>query len=284
MQSPMQQVRLPMPPLPNPERVAVAGAASAYRARVPLRQAAAAQAGASLLVLALLALTAPGSDAAAGSGNAMAWAMLQGIVAASFGRALGMEAWWLPIHVLFVPGLVWTLALGLPPAYALGAFCLMASLYWSVSRTRVPLFLSSRAATHAVADLLPQGRSFSFLDLGCGLGGVLACVARARPAGRYYGIESAPLPFLLARLRAALVGRSCRISWVDFRDLDLGPYEVVYAYLSPAAMGELWLKARREMRCGSLLISNGFAIPGVPPALTVATGAAGDSRLLLWRM
>jgi SAM-dependent methyltransferase len=192
-----------------------------------------------------------------------------------------MEAWWLPIHALFVPGLVWTLGFGLPPVYALGAFCLLASLYWGVSRTRVPLFLSSRAAALAVAGLLPQERSFSFLDLGCGLGGVLACLARARPAGRYYGIESAPLPFLLSWLRAALVEQSCRISWGDFRDLDLGRYDVVYAYLSPAAMGDLWRKARREMRSGSLLISNGFAVPGVPPALTVATG---DSRLLLWRM
>ena len=275
-----------MPPLPNPERVVgvVAGAAGAYRARVPLLRAAAAQAGASLVVLAVLALTALGADAAAGNGNAMNWALLQGIVAASFGRVLGMEAWWLPIHALFVPGLVWTLGFGLPPAYALGAFCLLASLYWGVSRTRVPLFASSRAAAQAVANLLPQARSFSFLDLGCGLGGVLACLARARPAGRYYGIEAAPLPFLLAWLRAALVGPSCRISWGDFRDLDFGRYDVVYAYLSPAAMGELWRKASREMRSGSLLISNGFAIPGVPPVLTVATGAPGGSRLLLWRM
>ena len=269
-----------MLPLPRLERVvdAVAGSAGTYRARVPLLQAAAAQVGASLVVLALTAL---GPDAAAGNGNAMTWALLQGIVAASFGRVLGMEAWWLPIHALFVPGLVWTLGFGLPPVYALGAFCLLASLYWGVSRTRVPLFLSSRAAALAVAGLLPQERSFSFLDLGCGLGGVLTCLARARPAGRYYGIESAPLPFLLSWLRAALVEQSCRISWGDFRDLDLGRYDVVYAYLSPAAMGDLWRKARREMRSGSLLISNGFAVPGVPPALTVATG---DSRLLLWRM
>jgi hypothetical protein len=113
---------------------------------------------------------------------------------------------------------------------------------------------------------------------------VLACLTRACPAGRYYGIESAPVPFLLSRLRTARGARSCRISWGDFRDLDLGRYDVVYAYLSPVAMGELWRKASREMRCGSLLISNSFAIPGVPPTFTVATGAPGEARLLLWRM
>jgi hypothetical protein len=195
-----------------------------------------------------------------------------------------MDAWWLPIHALFVPGLVWTQGFGLPPVYALAVFCVLASLYWGVYRTRVPLFLSSRATAQAVAELLPRERSFTFIDLGCGLGGVLASLARARPAGHYYGIESAPVPFLLSWLRAAFAAQSCRISWGDFQNLDLGRYDVVYAYLSPAAMGDLWNKASREMRCGSLLISNSFDIPGVPPALTVATGKRGDSRLLLWRM
>ena len=268
-----------MLPLSSPERaVAAAGVpADACPAHVPLPQAAAVQAGASLVVLALAALV-PATD------DAMTWALLQGIVAARLGRGLGMQAWWFPIHALFAPGLVWTLGWGLPPAYALPAFCLLGSLSWGVSRTRVPLFLSGRATVQAVADLLPREGSFTFVDLGCGLGGVLGYLARARPAGRYHGIESAPVPFLLSRLRAAFALQSWRISWGDFRDLDLGRYDVVYAYLSPAAMAGLWEKARREMRSGSLLISNSFAVPGVPPGLTLATGARGNSRLLLWRM
>jgi len=252
--------------------------AGAYPARVPLLQAALAQCGAALLIQLLRALIPP---AAAAQGDALAWAWLQGFTAAALGRAMGMDAWWLPMHVLFVPGLVWTLGFDLPPLFPLGAFCVLASLYWGVSATRVPLFLSSRAAARALADLLPRERSFSFIDLGCGPGGVLSRIARARPAGRYYGIEAAPLPFLLARLRAALGARSCQVSWGDFQEIDLGRYDVVYAYLSPAAMSGLWYKARREMRAGSLLISNSFAIPGVPPACTVAQDGA---RLLLWRM
>ncbi len=272
-----------MLPRPNTERSAdaAAGLAGAYPARVPLRQAAAVQAAAALVSFILITL-AP--DAVAIRSDAMIWASLQGIVAASLGRALGMDSWWLPIHALFAPGLVWTLGLGLPPVYALAAFCLLASIYWGVSRTRVPLFLSSRAAAQAVAGLLPRERRFTCLVLGCGLGGVLAWLARTRPAGRYYGIESAPVPFLLSWLRAALGRRSCRIIWGDFHKLDLSRYDVVYAYLSPAAMDGLWRKARREMRSGSLLISNGFTVPGVPPELTVTSGAQGGSGLLLWRM
>jgi hypothetical protein len=271
-----------MLPLPSPERAIGAPAvpAGAYCARVPLLPALAAQAGAFLLILALTVLV---PAAAASPGDAMAWAWVQGIVAARLARGLGMDLWWLPIHALFPPGLVWMLGLGLPPVYPLGAFCLLASVYWGVSRTRVPLFLSSRAAARAVADLLPQEGRFGFLDLGSGLGGMLSFLARARPSGSYYGIESAPVPFLLSRLRA-LRSRSCHVRWGDFEQLDLGCYDVVYAYLSPAAMTGLWDKARREMRAGSLLISNSFAVPGVPPTLTLATAARGGSRLLLWRM
>lgn len=276
-------MRPPMLQLSSPERVidAAAGSAGAYPVRVPLLRAAVVQAGAFLLILALTALVPVAAMAAS---DAMAWAWVQGIVAARLGRGLGMEAWWLPIHALFVPGLVWLLGFDLPPHYSLGVFCVLASVYWGVSRTRVPLFLSSRAAARAVADLLPQERGFTFLDLGCGLGGVLSCLARARPAGRYYGIESAPVPFLLSWLRVALGAQACRVTWGDFQNLDLGRYDVVYAYLSPAAMSGLWDKASREMRAGSLLISNSFAVPGVPPAFTLATGTQAGSMLLLWRM
>ncbi len=252
-----------------------------WSARVPLWQAALVQIGAVLLTL-LLAFLFPVLDLTGDAG--MRFALLQGIVAAALGRVAGMEPWWLPIHTLFAPALVWTLAFDLPPLYWLGTFCLLASLYWSVSQTRVPLFLSSRAATQAITELLPCDRRFSFLDMGCGVGSVLARLVRARPMGSFHGIESAPLPFLLSRLRAAFGTRPCSISWGDFSGLDLSQHDVVYAYLSPAAMSDVWHKAKREMQPGSLLISNQFEVPGVPPTSTIAVGGQSDSKLLLWRM
>ena len=249
-----------------------------YGARVPLGRAVVAQAAAALLALALAAIT-PGLAA-----DVMAWALLQGLLAAVIGRALGMEIWWLALNALFAPCLVWSVALDIPSGYAFGAFCLLVSVFWGVPRSRVPLFLSSQDASRAVATLLPRAGGFRFLDLGSGFGGMLASLARECPAGRYDGIESAPLPFLFSRMRAALCGGGFRVRWGDLKDLDLGSYDVVYAYLSPAAMSDLWRKASREMRGGSLLISNGFAVPGVLPASTVATGRRNEPGLLLWRM
>ena len=253
----------------------------AWSPRVPLLKAVTAQSVASVLILSL-ALLAP---QALRHEAAMAWALAQGVVAALLGRFLRMESWWLPIHVMFVPGLAWGVGLGLSPLYALAAFLLMASFYWGVTKTRVPLFLSSRGAVRALATQVPGQGRFNFADLGCGLGGVLGQLARTHPSGRYVGVEAAPAPFLWSWLRSLASGGRIRIRWADLQTLDLGRYDVVYAYLSPAAMPGLWDKAMLEMRPGSLLVSNCFSIPGAPsPTSTVATGDRNGSLLLIWRL
>jgi len=272
-----------MPPLPSLEQMIAPSGASPgeFSARVPVWRAMMAQFGGVLLTLAILSVC---PFVTTGRVDTMMWALLQGCFAALLGRALGMESWWVPIHFLFVPALSGMLGMGLPPFYFLGAFCLLASVYWGVSGSRVPLFLSNRAAASAVVDMLPTGKGFTFIDLGSGLGGLLGFLSRERPAGCYCGIESAPLPFCFSWVRARLTRQPCAVSWGRFQDIDLGDYDVVYAYLSPAAMTGLWKKASHEMRAGSLLISNSFPIPGITPTATVATGAQPGARVFLWRM
>jgi hypothetical protein len=64
---------------------------------------------------------------------------------------------------------------------------------------------------------------------------------------RVVGIELAPLPFLYSWLRAA--GRQPRpLSARRLRKTDFSQFDLVFAYLSPAAMSGLWRKAAAEMR------------------------------------
>jgi hypothetical protein len=74
------------------------------------------------------------------------------------------------------------------------------------------------------------------------------------------------------------------IAWGDFWRVDLKDYDVVYAYLSPAPMARLWNKAVREMRPGSVLVSNTFAVPGVTPHFEIELGDRMRSTLYGWRM
>jgi len=127
--------------------------------------------------------------------------------------------------------------------------------------------------------------NFTFMDLGSGIGGVLTHLAGARPDGRYFGVEAAPLPFWWSWLRIRLGGyRNCQVQWGSLWDCDLAQYDVVFAYLSPVPMDELWQKARREMRPGTVFISNTFAVADHPPQQTFTVDDLHHSTLYIWHM
>jgi hypothetical protein len=207
----------------------------------------------------------------------------QGLLAAALGHAFRLPRWWLPLNLLLVPAGYWLDGLALPPALFLATFLALVLLFWTTYSTRVPLFLSSAEACEHLRQLLPSRQGLRFIDLGCGLGDVLARLAPARQDAHFVGVEVAPLPTLIAwlRIRRATNARVFRRS---FWQESLADYDVVYAFLSPAAMPALWSKARAEMKPGSLLISNSFAIPGVEPLRTVSLGARGSSALYVWQL
>jgi hypothetical protein len=211
-------------------------------------------------------------------------AFLQGLVAAIIGASLGLRPWWFPIHLLFMPSLLWTLSLEVAPGWFLGAFMLLLLVYWGIAHTQVPLFLSSREASRVLARLLPEAPGFRMLDLGAGFGGVLADLSLKRPDGDFMGIEIAPLPFVVGWLRQKKGRGSYQMRLGSFWSHSLAPYDVVYAYLSPVPMAELWRKAAAEMRPGSLLVSNAFAVPGIAADETIQLGDLHSSRLYLYRM
>lgn len=211
-------------------------------------------------------------------------AFIQGGLAAAMGAGFGLAPWWLPIHLLFAPALVWTLSFGLSPLWFFAAFLLLFMVYWSVFRSQVPLYLSSRKAWAAVADLLPGEPGFALLDVGAGLGGMLGYLSLRRPDGQFYGMEIAPLPFALAWLRSMAGKGSYQIKRGDFWPHSLAAYGVVYAYLSPVPMAKLWAKVCAEMAPGSRFISNTFAVPGAEPEKIVELDDFHRSRLYVYRI
>jgi hypothetical protein len=231
-----------------------------------------AQLGAALVVMPLLD---------AGALGLPAWSA-HGALAAVLGALLGLPAWWVPINLGFVPGALWLQTAQLDATWFLLAFVGMTAVFWTTYRSRVPLYLSSREACEAIAALLPSDRPFRFVDLGCGFGGVLSALSARFPRGDFIGCEIAPLPAALARLRARVAARF-RAARADLWTLDLSHYDVIYAFLSPAAMQALWEKVTREARPGTLFISNSFAVPGVDPHWQVPLGGV-DRGLCIWRI
>lgn len=212
------------------------------------------------------------------------WSMVQGLLAGFISYYARMPYWWTPIHLVFMPLIITTLALNISPLWFLLFFICLLSVYGKTYKTQVPLYLSSKNVNIALESLLPRQGEFSFIDLGSGCGGLLNNLADAHKNGQFYGIESAPLPFLISRLRNVFRTLPCKIFWGDFWNHDFSNYDVVYAYLSPVPMESLWRKASKEMRPGSLLISNTFIIPGLTPHKSIQLNDFSNSTLYLWKI
>lgn len=216
------------------------------------------------------------------------FAWLCGMLAAIFSFFFGLAKWWLMIQFLFAPILVLMLGMELPPNLFLVAFLVLLLVYWSTFRTQVPLYLSSNQVWQALERVLPAEKAnsgFTFLDLGSGLGGVLTHLANVRPDGIYVGVEVAPLPFLWSWVRLRLSGHlNSSVHWGSLWNCDLSQYDVVFSYLSPVPMEQLWHKARTEMRLGTLFISSTFAVPDQSPHETVLVDDLHHSTLLIWHM
>jgi hypothetical protein len=211
----------------------------------------------------------------------MPWPILaQGLAAWGIANCLGQPRWWQLIHLGFFPAVWLTQQADLNPAWFLAGLIFLALTSIGVLRTRVPLYLSSDQAARQLAELAPNS-SASVVDLGCGLGGPLSRLADLRPEMALYGVEAAPLNWLASKLR---LGARARIRLGSIWNEDLSRHDLVYAYLSPEPMARLWDKARREMRPGSLFVSNSFDVPGVPPERVIELDDLSRARLLVWRM
>lgn len=239
-----------------------------------------AQLGGVAVTLALAALVRPLTKASLGE-ISLLLAMLQGGFAAMIALRQGAPRWWLLIHLAFAPLLVLVHGLRLPPVVFLAGFALLLLVFWRTDRSRVPLYLSNRATAEALLELLPA-TPCRVIDLGCGDGGLLARLARARPDCRFTGIEHAPLPWLVARLRTARLA-NVALRYGDFWQENLAAYDLVYAFLSPAPMPRLWGRAAAELGPDAMLVSNSFAVPGVAAEKTIPVADRRATRLHLYR-
>lgn len=211
------------------------------------------------------------------------FAVLHGALAAGIVYLRRMASWWMPILFFFPPAAVLVNSLQLPPALFLAIFLFLLLLFWSTFRSQVPFYPSGLAVWNAVVDLLPTERPLKVIDIGSGLGGAVLYFSKQRQDSKFIGIELAPLPWLVSHARALLSRSNGAFVRGDYTQLDFADFDVIFAYLSPAAMTALWQKARAEMRPGTLLLSYEFVIEGMTADIVVQPKENGPF-LYGWRM
>lgn len=190
--------------------------------------------------------------------------------------------WWRLMHALFAP-LAWGVAqLNIDPGWFLATFIALLLIYRGALTGRIPLYLSNRPTARALAEITAELGAVRFLDLGAGIGSVIAPLARRQPAGRFEGLENAPLTWLVGRIYTAALA-NCRLRYGDLWREDLGQWDVVYAFLSPEPMPELARKVVAEMAPEALFISNSFPIPEAQPERIIEVGDTRMTRLYCYR-
>lgn len=193
------------------------------------------------------------------------WALVlvQALLAVSLTYLFKLPKWWRWIQFAIPVGLYLGLLIGFDPIWALILFICIWLIFANAFKERVPLYLTNRTTQQALKILVEARQNVRFLDLGCGLGGNVAYMSGQSMVALSHGVETAPIPYVLSKLMTFT--RGGQTFALDMWKADLSKYDVVYAFLSPEPMPQLWEKVSQEMSTGSVFISNSFAVPDIEP-------------------
>lgn len=197
--------------------------------------------------------------------------------------------------ILRLPHWLATIAFLLPPLFYLcsitfgssatpiygAAFIFLALTFSHTLKERVPLYLTNTKTAEALKELIDQEKAKSFLDLGSGTGGVVRAMASEKV--KAVGVESAPILWLYSGALSLFCGKGS-IWRKNIWKTDLSEFDLVYAFLSPAVMENLWEKVQKEMRPGTLLVSNSFVVPGIKASQILTLLDGRKTKLYLYRI
>ena len=212
------------------------------------------------------------------------WVSLQALGSAVLGRRLGLGPYWMLFQIVLPLSLAFHLGHSVPLWLYPSLLAILLLIYGGGLFSRVPLYNSRLEAWDALSDLIPENEDFTFIDLGAGLGGPLAHIAKHRPRAMLLGIEASPLVWLIGWLRTLRYKPRCVFRFGSIWKADLSDAQMVYAFLSPAPMHALWSKVRREMGSGSLFVSHSFEAPGQIPDRRIPLPGKKGSALLVYRI
>lgn len=201
-----------------------------------------------------------------------------GCMALLFSRLSRQPWWWRAIHFAFAPMAWVTSSLDINPSWFLAAFIVTLLVFRGALEGRIPLYTSNKETALALGKVIEDQHGRHFIDLGAGLGSVVYRLACLHSSLSITGVENAPLTWLFGRLRTLRQG-NCDWLWGNLWHVDLSRFDVVYAFLSPSPMPQLWSKVVREMRPGTLFVSNTFTIPGRSADKIITVEDARQTRL-----
>lgn len=194
---------------------------------------------------------------------------------------LRFPVWWLWIQAIFPAALVVAISVQFGALLALGLFVVIWLFFSNAIKERVPLYLTNQLTRQALGRL-QSSVGGAFIDLGCGFGANVRYMAAVSTVTRSVGVETAPVPYLIAKLLSVVKGGE--VSATSLWDVDLSQFQMVYAFLSPQPMPMLWKKVKEEMSAGSIFVSNSFWVSGVEPDEVWELNDERQTKLYIYRL
>lgn len=140
---------------------------------------------------------------------------------------------------------------------------------WSLANGISPT-PSSQKQAREILRAVPPDFSGKVYDLGSGLGTLAIFLARQLPNSKITGIENSVLPYMVSRsLLLIMHSTNLEFRYANFMTHRIADADLVVCYLYPGGMRKLKSKFEAELKPGTIVISNTFALEGWQPAQTL---------------
>ena len=183
------------------------------------------------------------------------------IAAAFISYWIGLPKWWCWINALFPIMIGIFQSFNWSSSIFLVGFLILTLFYWTNFLTRVPYYPSTEVVWSEISDLLPSDQAVNVLEIGSGFGGFCLFIKKQKPDATVVGVELSPIIWFYSRIRQLALKIDCQFLRQDYRRMNFSQQDLIFAFLSPAAMPSLYLQAKKQMKRGAILASYCFEIP-----------------------
>ena len=130
---------------------------------------------------------------------------------------------------------------------------------------------SSQSISHVINIIKRQHlENGNFYDLGSARGKFAAGIAKKLPGLKIYGFDDSGFRVFCSKARSVFL-KNLNFKKQDIFSADVSTADIVYLYLPQELMPTLEIKLQKELKPGSLIISNSVSFPGRQPSEILIT-------------
>lgn len=202
----------------------------------------------------------------------------------SISLLLKFEWWWSVIAFIFPICVALGLYMQISSALSLAIFLFLFLIFGTTFTTRVPYFPSDSLLSERLLKIFSDKEKLRLLDAGSGFGGLLIDLSKKRPDWELTGVEISLFPWLFSFVKSKILRRqNVKFQLGSYEYLNFEKFDVVFVYLSPVVMSEIWKKVQYEMVPGSIFMSYEFPVELEPPSFKIQVHEKG-AVLYVWEI